>query len=114
MTKPNLNSQINKAFINDTSSINQFHLLKIDPSYRSQEQSFNNVECLLKRKEQENNFNMNMPCHKGNDKNLLCPAGPIQYASLLCGHSRQHTNEQLFNREFFEKHFELKFNLNRY
>jgi len=91
MTKPKLNSPINKAFINDTSSINQFHLHEIRPSYRSQEQRLNNVECPLKRKKLfENRFDMNMSLQTGNDKNLTFQMGSKTNACFLPGHSRQH------------------------
>ena len=94
MTKPNLkiktkDSPINKAFINDTSSINQIHLHEIRPSYGSKEQRLNNVECPLKRKKLfENRFDMSL--QTGNDKNLTCQMGSKTNACFLSGHSRQH------------------------
>jgi hypothetical protein len=109
MTKPNLkiktkDSPINKVFINDTSSINQIHLHEIRPSYRSKEQRLNNVECPLKRKKLfENRFDMSL--QTGKNKNLTCQMGSKSNACFLPGHSRQHTNEQLFNSEFYENHF---------
>jgi hypothetical protein len=111
----NKNDNCNKAFINDTSSINQFHLHKIGPSYMSQEVRLNNAQCPLKRKKLlENHFDMNMPYHPGVDKNLSCPMWPKTYASLLSGLSRPNTNDQLFKWEFYENHFEQNLSLNRY
>jgi hypothetical protein len=120
MTKPNLkiktkDSPINKAFINDTSSINQIHLNEIRPSYRSKEQRLNSVQCPLKRKIHfENHFDINMSSHTGNDKNLTFQMGCKSNACFLPGHTRQHTSEQLFNSEFYENHFEKKLSLDRH
>ena len=119
MTKQNLkikikDSPINKAFINDTSSINQIHLHEIRPIYKSQEQRLNNVQCPLKRKKLfENHFDMNMSCHTANDNNLTCQMRSKTNACFLPGNSWQHTNDQLFNSEFYENHFEQKLILKR-
>jgi hypothetical protein len=120
MTKPNLkiktkDSPINKAVINDTSSINQIHLHEIRPIYKSQEQRLNNVQRPLKRKIPfESHFDINMSSHTGNYKNLTCQIGSKTNACFLLGHSRLHTNEQLFNSEFYENHFEKKLSLDRH
>jgi hypothetical protein len=120
MTKPKLkiktkDSPINKAFINDKSSINQIHLHEIRPIYKSQEQRLNNVQWPLKRKIPfENHFDINMSSHLGNYNNLTCQMGSKSNACFLPGHTRQHTSEQLLNSEFYSNHFEQKLSLDRH